>query len=121
MAPKSIRITSNGETMPYRVEVFITTPVNGYWLKTDFNSGQTPGTVEVRIDPTGLAAGVYTAHLLFTSGSAVAPLPVPVTFVVGCGYTGCDQPSPTGFVLTNSASFRPGGSPGAAQTVLELI
>ncbi len=53
------------------------------WLSVSPGSGTAPGTVNVGVDPTGLAAGTYTGTVTITaSGATGSPKTVAVTFTV---------------------------------------
>jgi uncharacterized protein (TIGR03437 family) len=54
------------------------------WLAVSPTSGQTPATLKVTVNPTGLAANTYTAIItVSTTTTGYAALKIPVTFTVG--------------------------------------
>jgi uncharacterized protein (TIGR03437 family) len=57
---------------------FIATPP-GSWVQLSPTSGATPATVQVTVNPTGLAAGTYTGAIMVTAGAASVPVTVTLT------------------------------------------
>jgi uncharacterized protein (TIGR03437 family) len=90
--------TSSASPIPFQVSA--TTTNLGTWLRatplSGTASGQTAPNVSVSVDPTGLAAGIYTGNVSFSIGQSLES--VNVTFVV--------QPAGS----SNSARLRPEAS-----------
>jgi uncharacterized protein (TIGR03437 family) len=106
---QSLTINSNPSATTYFV---FTNTSNPAWLKVKQGTGDaavsaavtTPATVTIVADPTGLAAGQYTANISVLSGAVGGPsVQVPVTFAVGAIGV-----SPSSLALTyqvNSGAF----------------
>ncbi len=85
---------------------------SGSWLSATPNTGTTPGTISVKVNGSGLPAGVYRGTVGFTVPAATnSPLSVPVTFVVTTGQTIAASPASLAF------SSKVGGASPAAQTM----
>ena len=118
---QNVTTTSNSRSVSYQVSTTVTNPPGGTWLKLSAAQGQTPGFVQVSVNPSGLSDGIYRGSVLFQPTEAgITPVFVPVTFVVGCNRGACAPPpteSPTILGIVNSASFHISGAPGAAMTI----
>lgn len=67
------------------------------WLAASPTTGSTPATVTVSVDPTGLAAGTYTANLtVAATGATNTPVTVPVTLTVTAAGGGSTPPPSDG-------------------------
>ena len=73
-----VQLTSAGGPAPYNVAI-----AGGAWLSATPTSGDTPATITVTADPTGLATGAYSGTVTVTSPSAISPLTITVNLVVG--------------------------------------
>lgn len=61
----------------------VTAPESSPWLKLDNNNtGITPATIEVSVDPTGLPAGTYTGSITLVTPGIIGSYNVPITLVV---------------------------------------
>jgi len=100
---------------------------SGGWLTLSPTSGQNNGTIILRGNSQGLAAGTYTANVVVSAGSLAGSQTFPVTFTVtapvstGPG-TGTGSGTPTPSVVVNSvvsaASFASGPLVGGSLTTL---
>ncbi len=72
------------------------TGTNSLWLTATPDSGKMPASISVRVNPTGLAVGAYTASIVVTAGAATAT--VPVTLQVS-------SPLPTLVLSSTALSF----------------
>jgi uncharacterized protein (TIGR03437 family) len=90
---------------------FTVTTSNASWLKVTPSTGNTPASLTVVIDPTGLAAGTYNATINIAAvGPGVAALAIPVTLTVPSVQV---APAFTGDGVLNAASMLAGPvSPG---------
>ena len=98
---QQIQVNTSSAT-PVMFDAATTTIPIAAWLNvtpaSSSASGQTPGSVSVAVDPTGLAAGIYTGDVNVSIGSLLQS--VNVTFVV--------QPASSSSALSNSVGrFRP--------------
>jgi hypothetical protein len=84
------------------------------WLTALPVNGTTPGSVSVSISPQGLAAGVYTGHVIFASSGA-ANLPQVVT--VSLTVTGSPSPTLTAAPSSLAFSYQAGGPAPPAQAL----
>jgi adhesin/invasin len=119
-APQKILLTSvnSDDSISYQAVAQVQTPSGGTWLSVSPSTGATPGSVTVAADPAGLQPGIYAGFVsIIPSDAGIPPVLVSITFVVGCGAAGCPPPQPAGFLVANAASFRPGGAPGATETL----
>ncbi len=75
-------------------------PHFGGWLLISANSGRAPQTISVQVNPTGLAAGTYTATITITGATGLPPptATVAVTLTIG-------TPPPTITVSPTSLAF----------------
>lgn len=116
-AAQTLTTTSSSRAIAYGVAVQMSTPPGGGWLQVSAAQGRTPGALTVNVNPAGLPSGIYDGSVLFTpTESAIQPVVVPVTLILGCGQGGC-LVQPRILAVVNGASFQPGGAPGAAMTV----
>jgi uncharacterized protein (TIGR03437 family) len=77
--------TSDGSVVPIAA---IASTAAGNWLTVTVIQGSTPASFIVTVDPTGLAAGSYNGQVQFSApGTGVAPLTLPVNFVVSSAPT----------------------------------
>ncbi|MEO8661725.1 MAG: IPT/TIG domain-containing protein [Bryobacteraceae bacterium] len=76
----SLSITVSGSTSPVALSV---TSAGGAWLSASPDTGRTPLTVKVSVNPTGLPLGAYTGSVTITPGSVgMTPFTVPVTLTL---------------------------------------
>lgn len=102
-----VTIWSSQANFPVVVDESYISPTNGKWLAAASKRGTvTPVTLEVVVDPTGLAPGTYQANIRVTASTASnSPLLVPVTLTVR-RFPLPRQPEIDS--LTNGASFADG-------------
>jgi hypothetical protein len=78
-AGQTIAMVSTGEAFSFKV----TTGTSAAWLSATPADGQTPGSITVSVNPSGLAAGTYSSSVSIAATEAGnSPRVVPVTFVV---------------------------------------
>jgi uncharacterized protein (TIGR03437 family) len=94
-AAQQLAFSSNAAVIDFQVAT--STP----WLRVSPVSGRTPASVNVTIEPAGLAPGTYDGQITATATNANVPSPIPVRLVV----TGPPAPVLTDF--QNGASFLP--------------
>ncbi len=83
-ASQTLQVKSTGNPLTYTLATTGPAPYLGKWLNLSLNGGTTPGSIKVYVNPTGLAAGIYTGSVVITSaGAATSPQSVPVTLEVG--------------------------------------
>jgi len=117
-APQTLQTISSAGLINYRVTVQVSTPSGGSWLSASPGAGQTPGSVQVSINPAGLSQGIYNGSVVFTpTDTSINSVAVPITLLLGCGQGGCNGLPATIISVVNAASFHPGGAPGAAMTI----
>lgn len=78
-APKSQELdifNPAGAASSWTLTTSVTTPAGGKWLKTSATSGTGKSTVDVSVDPTGLATGEYAAKITVVSGTSQASVAV---------------------------------------------
>ncbi len=91
-------ISVSGTPSALNFTVAVSTGVGGNWLSVDTSSGTTPGTVNVKADPTGLQPGTYTGTVTVTSAGATgSPQTVNVTLNVVQAQTFTATPSTLDF------------------------
>jgi Bacterial Ig-like domain (group 1) len=111
--PQTVSVSSTGRTIGYRVTTSTTSPAGSDWLHVDKTQGQTPDTLQVTANTTGLGAGIYMGSVALTPTEAgLSGITIPVTLVFGAPVQ-----SPVVVSVTNAASFHPGGAPGALMTI----
>ncbi|MEO8099465.1 MAG: hypothetical protein ABI811_17330 [Acidobacteriota bacterium] len=77
----TISVTSSGANMPFSAAP--STQSGGNWISSSTSTSNTPGTVGVTINPTGLGVGTYTGQITITAPSAInGPVDVPVTLTI---------------------------------------
>jgi adhesin/invasin len=112
-AQQTLSISSSGRTIAYRVTASVTSPSGSHWLQVGKTQGQTPDTIQVSVDVSGLTEGVYQGSVSLTPTEAgLSSVVVPVTLGLGPAVQ-----SPVIQSVTNAASFHPGGAPGALMSI----
>jgi uncharacterized protein (TIGR03437 family) len=84
-AAQSLTVQSTPIGLGFTIATSGPAPHNGAWLLTSVNSGRAPQTLSVQVNPTGLAAGSYTATITLTATSGI-PAPtatINVSLTVG--------------------------------------
>lgn len=97
---QAIQITSSGTQMP--VSISLTAP----WLTASAVSGSTPLTVNVGVNPTGMAVGTYSGQVVVASASSPAQ-------AANVSLTISPDLRPVITSVVNGASFKPGVGPGS--------
>ncbi|HYZ87407.1 MAG TPA: IPT/TIG domain-containing protein, partial [Bryobacteraceae bacterium] len=92
-AAQQLAYSSNGGAIDFRVAG------SANWIRLSPAEGRTPASVNVTIDPTGLAPGTYDGQITSTATGVNVPAPVAIRLVI----TGPPAPSITDF--QNGASF----------------
>jgi uncharacterized protein (TIGR03437 family) len=78
---QTLKITSSGTAFNFSAAA--ATASGGNWLAVTPSSSSTPGTLNVSINPAGLALGTYNGTITLTSSAALnSPLTVPVVLIV---------------------------------------
>ncbi len=82
---QAVSVTSTGGPLPFNA-VATTNPMGLTWLSVAPNSGTTPSNLQVSINPTGLAAGIYTGTITVQNPpGSVSTYPtqtIPVTLII---------------------------------------
>ena len=110
---QAVSVTSTGRTIAYNISSNVSSPSGGNWLQVGSTHGQTPDTVQVSVNPSGLADGVYQGSVtLAPTEAGLSGVTIPVTLVLGSAIQ-----SPVILAVTNAGSFHPSGAPGALMTI----
>jgi adhesin/invasin len=110
---QTLSVTSTGRTIHYAVTASVTSPSGSSWLQVGKTQGQTPDTVQVSVNTSGLANGVYQGSVTVTATEAgVSGVTIPVTLAIGAAVQ-----TPMILAVTNAGSFHPTGAPGALMTI----
>jgi uncharacterized protein (TIGR03437 family) len=104
-ALQTISVRASSGTPAYTA----TTPAQDEWITVDPSSGNLPGTLNVRINPTSLAASTYTSTVTITV-SGLPVVSIPVTLVVA-------PPLPTLALSSSIITLTVAPSTTSAQTV----
>jgi adhesin/invasin len=108
-----LSISSTGRTIGYRVTASVSSPPGSNWLQVGKPQGQTPDTLQVSVNTTGLTDGIYQGSISLTPAEAgLSGIVVPVTLALGPAIQ-----SPVVLGVTNAGSFHPGGAAGALMTI----
>ena len=107
LTPQSIVVASSSVQVKYQVTT--STASGGPWLNAVATGSDTPGSVQVSVNPAGLTAGRYQGTVMISSSAGT--IAVTVTLLV----------SPPPSLQVNQASvafsFRAGDAPAATQTI----
>ena len=107
LSRQAVAITSVGGPLHFQTSVG-----TGAWLSVSPTEGDAPGTVQVMVNSTGLAAGAYTGVVTISAiGASNTPQIVPVTLNVIASAVPAASPASLSF------SYQQGVAPPAAQTV----
>jgi uncharacterized protein (TIGR03437 family) len=83
-AAQNLQVKSIGSAFGFTLAVSGPAPYQGKWLSVSANGGNTPSTIKVYANPTGLPAGSYSGTLTLTSAAAGnSPVAFSVLLVVG--------------------------------------
>lgn len=92
---------SNGSVVTYQLAP--QTFVGGNWLTVGSNTGTTPNTTTVSVNPAGLVAGTYNGQIIMTSaGASNTGTAIPITMILSS--TTQLQPSPSALTFTYNLS-----------------
>ncbi len=80
-AVQTLSVSGPNSAGNYNFNVTAATSTGGNWLSTSPTSGTTPSSVNVSVNPSGLAAGSYSGTLTLTA-TGTGSLTVPVTLTV---------------------------------------
>jgi uncharacterized protein (TIGR03437 family) len=112
---RDIIVSASSHNVPLQLAVSMSSPAAGHWLSIvpfGNNSGTTPQDLHVRLDPSGLAPGVYQGTITATSTTAgISPLTIPVTLTLTAL-----PPAISVSLIQNAASFSAGSE--APNTIL---
>lgn len=106
-AAQTVSVKASSGTPSYTLAI---TGSNTLWLTATPDTGKLTATLSVRVNPTSLAAGSYTATITVTVAGVANPINIPVTLVV-------NNALPVVSLSTNSLAFSSPPSPPAAQTI----
>jgi uncharacterized protein (TIGR03437 family) len=104
--PQNLTASTTGPPISYTLSA--TTTSGGAWLSVNGNSsisGATPGTIQVQISTTALAAGTYNGTLTFTPTTPGYNTPVTVAVTLVLSAT-VPSPAPVITGVVNGASFQ---------------
>jgi uncharacterized protein (TIGR03437 family) len=83
-AAQTIQIKSTGAALALTIATSGPAPYNGQWLSVSTNAGNSPLSLKVYVNPTGLPAGSYSGAVTISSaGASNSPLTVAVRLDVG--------------------------------------
>ena len=106
-AAQSVSVKNGSSTASYTTSV---APTTALWLTVSPDSGKLPGNLSVRVNPTSLAVGTYSASVVVAVTGVASPVNVPVTLAVTA--------APSTLELSATAlTFAAPPSPPAAQSV----
>jgi len=106
-AAQTVSIKSGSSTAAFVTAIV---PSSDLWLTVSLNGGNLPASISVTVNPTGLAAGQYTASVQLTAAGFAAPILIPVTVDV-------EPPLPNLILGSTSVSFTAPPSSPAPQSV----
>jgi uncharacterized protein (TIGR03437 family) len=83
-ASQALQIKSTGTALNFTISIAGPLPYLAQWLSVSANSGTTPATLKVYVNPTGMPSGSYTGSIVINApGAATVSQSVPVTLDVG--------------------------------------
>ena len=83
-ASQTLQIKSTGAALSFTISITGPTPYSAKWLSVSANSGTTPASLKVYVNPTGLPSGSYSGTIVISApAAATTPLNFPVTLDVG--------------------------------------
>ena len=83
-ASQSLQIKSSGTALSFTLSLTGPLPYSAQWLSVSANSGATPATIKVFVNPTGLPSGSYSATIVVNApGAATATQSYSVSLDVG--------------------------------------
>jgi len=106
-AAQTLSVRASTGTPTYVLSV---TPLTVLWVTVTPDTGKTPATLSVLVNPTGLAVGQYTASIDVVVTGVTGTLSIPVTLNV-------TAPLPTLTLSTNSAIFATSPIPTLSNTI----
>jgi len=110
---QNLSITSTGRAISYHIAASVSSPPGSNWLQVGKTQGQTPDSLPVSVNISGLVDGVFKGAVSLTPTEAgLSGITVPVTLGLGAAIE-----SPMILGVANSGSFHPSGAPGALMTI----
>lgn len=105
-AAQSLQIKSTGSAFTVTVSTTVNRPAGSNWLSLSANTGTTSLSVKVYVNPTGLAAGIYTATIdVVAPAAGNSPKSLPVTLeVANAAATLAAVPTALSFTYTTGTS-----------------
>ncbi len=106
-AAQTVSVKTNAGTPAFNTAI---TGTNTLWLTVGPDSGKLPGSLSLRVNPTSLGVGAYTATVSVTVTGITNPLNMPVTLAI-------TSPPSTLTLSATAMNFTAPPSPPVAQTV----
>ncbi len=110
-AAQTLSVTSSGAQVS--LSATAATVNGGNWLSVAPASSTTPSTLNVSVNPAGLAAGTYSGSVTITGAASNSPRTVTVTFTI----TGAALPALTVSPASLTFTVQAGGNAPASQTL----
>jgi uncharacterized protein (TIGR03437 family) len=113
-ASQTLQVKSTGAALAFTLSVTGPVPYFAQWLSLSGNSGTTPASFKVYVNPSGLPSGSYTGTIMVAATGALAsPYSFPVTLEVA------DAPSTLiSSAATLTFAYMTGSAPPAPQTIV---
>jgi uncharacterized protein (TIGR03437 family) len=105
---QSVSVRVSAGTPAYTAAI---NPANALWLTVAPDTGKMPASFSIRVNPTSLAVGTYSASVVVTITGINTPLSIPVTLTV-------QPPQPTLNLSASTLNFATPPNPPTAQTIL---
>ncbi len=111
---QTLQVKSTGSNFAITLSITGPAPYSAQWLSVSANAANTPASIKVYVNPTGLPAGSYAGTISVTASAASnSPLSVPVTLEVG------DMPATlTAAPLALTFDYTSGQAVPAAKTIV---
>ena len=111
-AAQSLQITNNGGSV-LALTATVGTASTGNWVAASLNSANTPATLSVLVNPSGLTAGTYTGSIqISATGASNSPVSIAVTLTIAA--------APASLAIAPQAltfNYTVGGAAPAAQNI----
>ncbi len=107
--PATLAISSGSKSIPFAVAV-----AGAPWLSVNPSTGTTAGSLQVSVNPAGLAAGHYITTVRISSAEAANALTIPVTLVVAASVNAPVEANASSLTF----SGQPGGPAAASQRLM---
>jgi uncharacterized protein (TIGR03437 family) len=113
-ASQTLQVKSTGAALNFTLSITGPVPYSAQWLSLSGNSGTTPTSFKVYVNPTGLPSGSYSGTIVVTAtGAAASPYSFPVTMEVA------DAPSTLiASAATLTFTYMTGSAPPASQAIV---